>query len=272
MDNNKLKMAVTAGAIIVGCLVVALWLLLPFPFSPRTQAPVTSEEFFLIKVETEMDSMRMLLALRNKMGFIEAQDPAERIRDLCFNVDKEGWKRWSEIVDDMNSWYKRLVIQGTASLEEVLGELYTKYPFLNLEGAESQEYLGDMIIKTPVLGSNWNTSSAEWSNIPGLLIKKMIDKGNVFVVFEGDMEIVSPKTGIHTGSIRLLVNDEERGIKELSMTVSSTGISKSGSLILKWKGELAPGEHIIKVQAKVSDSDTSLKPAKGDVPKLVLIK
>ena len=139
MSNNKSKMIVTVGAIAVGCLVVALWLLLPFPFSPRNQAPVTSKEFFLIKVETELDNMRMLLALRTNMGFIEAQDPAERIRDLCFDVDKEGWERWSAIVDDINSWYIRLVIKGTASLEEILDELYTKYPFLQLEGVERQD-------------------------------------------------------------------------------------------------------------------------------------
>ena len=139
MSNNKLKISVTLGAIIVGCLVVALWLFLPFPYSVRDQAPVTAKEFFLLKVETEMDNMRMLLALRTNMGFIEAQDPAERIRDLCFNMDKEGWKRWSAIVDDINSLYIRLVIDGTASLEEVLDELYTKYPFLKLEGVEVQK-------------------------------------------------------------------------------------------------------------------------------------
>ena len=134
MNNNKSKMIVTVGAIVAGCLVVGLWLLLPLPFSPRNQAPVTSKEFFLIKVETELDNMRMLLALRTNMGFIEAQDPAERIRDLCFDMDKKGWVRWSAIVDDINAWYIRLVVEGTASLEEVLGELYTKYPFLRLEG------------------------------------------------------------------------------------------------------------------------------------------
>ena len=139
MNNNKLRIIVTVGAIIAGCLVVVLWLLLPLPFSPRNQAPVTSKEFFLIKVETEMDNTRMLLALKTNMGFIEAQDPAERIRDLCFDIDKEGWKKWSAIVDDMNSWYIRLAIKGTASLEEVLGELYAKYPFLRLEGVERQD-------------------------------------------------------------------------------------------------------------------------------------
>jgi len=139
MNSNKTKTIVTVGAIIVGCLVVTLWLLLPSPLSPRNQAPVTSKEFFLIKVETELDNMRMLLALRTNMGFIEAQDPAERIRDLCFDVDKEGWRRWSAIVDDMNSWYIRLVVKGTASLVEVLDELYAKYPFLKLEGVERQE-------------------------------------------------------------------------------------------------------------------------------------
>ena len=136
--NSRLKLIVTISAVIVGCLVVALWLLLPLPFSVRNQAPVTSKEFFLLKVETEMDNMRMLLALRTNMGFIEAQDPAERIRDLCFDMDKKGWKRWSAIVDDMNSWYIRLVVEGTASLKEVLNELYTKYPFLRLEGVEKQ--------------------------------------------------------------------------------------------------------------------------------------
>jgi len=78
------------------------------------------------------------------MGFIEAQDPAERIRDLCFNMDKEGYKKWSAIVDDMNSWYIRLALEGSASLEEVLGELYAKYPFLKLEGVEGQENFGNI--------------------------------------------------------------------------------------------------------------------------------
>ena len=136
MNNYKLKIIVTVGAIIVGCLVVALWLFLPLPFSPRNQAPVTSKEFFLLKIETEVDNMRMLLALRTNMGFIEAQDPAERIRDLCFDMDKKGWERWSAIVDDMNFLYIRLVVQGTATLEEVLNELYVKYPFLKLEGVK----------------------------------------------------------------------------------------------------------------------------------------
>ncbi|MCK9554394.1 hypothetical protein M0R36_01040 [bacterium] len=139
MNNNKSKTIVTIGAVIAGCLVVALWLLLPLPFSPRNQAPVTSREFFLIKVETELDNMRMLLALRTNMGFIEAQDPAERIRDLCFDMDKKGWEKWSAIVDDMNSWYVRLAVEGSASLEEVLDELYTKYPFLQLEGVAGQD-------------------------------------------------------------------------------------------------------------------------------------
>ena len=136
MNKPNMKSIVTAGAIIAGCLVVALWLLLPFPFSPRNQAPITSKEFFLIKVETELDNMRMLLALRTNLGFIEAQDPAERIRDLCFDMNKEGWKKWSAIVDDMHSWYIRLVIEGSASLEDVLDEVYAKYPFLKLEGVE----------------------------------------------------------------------------------------------------------------------------------------
>lgn len=139
MNNHKSKVIVTVGAVIVGCLVVGLWLFLPFPFSPRNQAPVTAKEFFLIKVETEMDNLRMLLALRTNLGFIEAQDPAERIRDLCFDMDKEGWKKWSAIVDDMHSWYIRLAIEGTASLEEVLDELYAKYPFLQLEGVGDQQ-------------------------------------------------------------------------------------------------------------------------------------
>lgn len=139
MNSHRLKIIVTVGAIIVGCLVVIIWLLLPFPLSVNDKAPVMSKEFFLLKVETEVDNMRMLLALKTNFGFIEAQDPAERIRDLCFDTDKEGWKRWSGIVDDMNSWYIRLVVKGTASLEEVLDELYVKYPFLKLEGVESQE-------------------------------------------------------------------------------------------------------------------------------------
>lgn len=139
MNSQKLKIIVTVGAIIIGCLVVALWLFLPFPFSPRNQAPISSKEIFLMKVETEMDNMRMLLALKTNMGFIEAQDPAERIRDLCFDFDKEGWKKWSAIVDDMHSWYIRLAIEGSATLEEVLDELYTKYPFLKLEGIEGRE-------------------------------------------------------------------------------------------------------------------------------------
>ena len=138
MSNHKLRIIVTAGAIVVGCLVVTLWLSLPLPFSVHNQAPVTSKEFFLLKVETEMDNMRMLLALRTNMGFIEAQDPAERIRDLCFDMDKKGWERWSAIVDDINSWYIRLVVEGTVSLEEILDELYTKYPFLQLEGVEKR--------------------------------------------------------------------------------------------------------------------------------------
>ena len=139
MDNNKTKVAVTIVAIIVGLLVVALWLFLPYTLSPRNQAPVTSKEFFLMKVETELDNMRMLLALKTNMGFIEAQDPAERIRDLCFNMDKQGYKRWSAIVDDMNSLYSRLVVEGTISLQEALNELYAKYPFLRLEGVEGQK-------------------------------------------------------------------------------------------------------------------------------------
>lgn len=136
MNGHKIKNIVTAGAIIAGCLVVGLWFFLPAPTSPLNQAPITSEEIFLLKMETELDNVRMLLALRTNMGFIEAQDPAERIRDLCFDVDKEGWKKWSAIVDDMHSWYIRLAVEGTASLEEVLDELYTKYPFLKLEGTE----------------------------------------------------------------------------------------------------------------------------------------
>jgi hypothetical protein len=137
MNSGKLRMIVTLSAIIIGGVVVVLWFFLPFPFSPRNQAPVTSEEFFLMKIETEMDNMRMLLALETNMGFIEAQDPAERIRDLCFNMDKEGYKKWSAIVDDINALYIRLVVRGTASLEEVLNELYTKYPFLKLDSAEN---------------------------------------------------------------------------------------------------------------------------------------
>lgn len=133
MNDRKMKIA-TIISVIVGCVVVALWIFLPLSFSPRNQAPVTSREYFLLKIETEMDNMRMLLALKTNMGFIEAQDPAERIRDLCYETDKDGWQRWSSIVDDMNSWYTRLVVEGSATLEEVLNELYTKYPFLKLDG------------------------------------------------------------------------------------------------------------------------------------------
>jgi len=139
VDSSKTKTIVTITAIIVGCAVVVLWLFGPFSFSPRNQAPVTSEEYFLMKVEAELDNMRMLLALNTNMGFIEAQDPAERIRDLCYDVDEDGYKRWSAIVDDMNSWYKSLVVNGSATLDEVLSELYTKYPFLKLEGVRSDD-------------------------------------------------------------------------------------------------------------------------------------
>ena len=72
------------------------------------------------------------------MGFIEAQDPAERIRDLSFNRNKKAWEKWSAIVNDMNAWYVRLAVEGNASLDEVLNELYTKYPFLKLEGVKTQ--------------------------------------------------------------------------------------------------------------------------------------
>ncbi|NQT30443.1 MAG: hypothetical protein HQ596_07710, partial [Candidatus Saganbacteria bacterium] len=123
MNSQKLKVIVTVGAIIVGCLLVVLWLFLPLSFSVRNQAPVTSEEYFLLKVETEVDNMRILLALRTNLGFTEAQDPAERVRDLCFDRDKEGFEKWSAIVNDMNSWYIRLVVEGTASIDEVLDEL-----------------------------------------------------------------------------------------------------------------------------------------------------
>jgi hypothetical protein len=137
VNNSKMKNIVTIIAIAVGCGVVAFWLMAPFSFSPRNQAPVTSEEYFLMKVETELDNMRMLLALNTNMGFIEAQDPAERIRDLCYDEDEDGYKRWSLIVDDMNAWYKSIVIDGTANLDEVMSELYTKYPFLKLEGVQN---------------------------------------------------------------------------------------------------------------------------------------
>ena len=136
MNRHKLQIIITTGAIIMGCLIITLWFFLPSPFYLRNQAPVSSKELFLIKVETELDNMRMLLALGTDFGFIEAQDPAERIRDLCFNEDKEGWERWRTLVDDMHSWYISLVVEGNASLEEVLYELYTKYPFLKLEGVQ----------------------------------------------------------------------------------------------------------------------------------------
>ncbi len=138
MDKQKLNIMVTVGAIIVGCILVVLWLFLPLPFSPREQAPISSQEYYLLKVETELDNMRMLLALRTNMGFIEAQDPAERIRDLSFNRNKKAWEKWSAIVNDMNAWYVRLAVEGNASLDEVLNELYTKYPFLKLEGVKTQ--------------------------------------------------------------------------------------------------------------------------------------
>ena len=139
MNKQKLQITVTLVAIIIGFIVIGLWLLLPFPLSPHKQAPVSSEEFFLLKMETELDTMRILLALKTNLGFIEAQDPAERIRDLCFNIDnKEGLEKWNTIVADMNSWYIRLAVTGSATLEEVLEELYAKYPFLRLEGITEQ--------------------------------------------------------------------------------------------------------------------------------------
>ncbi|MDD4956289.1 MAG: hypothetical protein PHH49_06055 [Candidatus Omnitrophica bacterium] len=139
MDGSRIKALVTLGAVIVGCVLVGLWLIFPLSSSGGGGGSVTSKEMFLMKVETELDNMRMLLALRTNMGFIEAQDPAERIRDLCSNMNREGYEKWSAIVDDMNAWYTRLVIEGNASVDEVLGELYAKYPFLELEGVEVQK-------------------------------------------------------------------------------------------------------------------------------------
>lgn len=274
MDNRKLKITVTIGAIIAGCLVVALWLLLPLPFSPRNQAPVTSKEFFLIKVETELDNMRMLLALRTNMGFIEAQDPAERIRDLCFDMDKKGWEKWNDIVSDINSLYVRLAVEGSASLEEVLDELYAKYPFLELEGVEKQESFGDMVVKTAAAGIEWDTSSTVWQDIPGLLIKQKFEKKNVFIVFEGDAVVVSADSDNGSrGFVRLLINDDELDIKEFHAMPTSGGAPEAESMTLEWRGELPSGEHTIKVQAKVSDSGAKLSTGNSrDIPKLVLIQ
>ncbi|MFC2149597.1 hypothetical protein ACFLQ8_02740 [Candidatus Auribacterota bacterium] len=273
MNDRKTKMIITAGAIIVGCMVVVLWLLLPLKFSPRNQAPVTSKELFLIKVESEMDNMRILLALKTNLGFTEAQDPAERIRDLCFNMDKKGWKKWGAIVDDMHSWYIRLAVDGTASLSEVLDELYSKYPFLRLEGVEGQGNIGDMIVRTPAGGTRWNTSSIEWKDIPGLMITLKFSEGNVFVVFEGDMVIVSAAVGSRSGYVRLLVDGEERDAGEVRAVATPGGISETRCIMLTWKGELTEGVHTIRVQAKVSDQDTSLRSVdSGDIPKLALIQ
>ncbi|MFA7677053.1 MAG: hypothetical protein WCY34_02665 [Candidatus Omnitrophota bacterium] len=269
MNNSKTKIIVTIGAIAVGCLVVALWLVLPLPFSVRNQAPVSSKEFLLTKIETEMDNMRMLLALRTNLGFIEAQDPAERIRDLCFDIDKEGWEKWSAIVDDMHSWYIRLAVEGNMSLEDGLNELYTKYPFLKLEGVEKQEDLGDMMVKTPLAGRKWNASSTVWQNIPGLLIAQKLKAGNVFVIFEGDIVVISSSASGGTASVRLVIDGDECDTKEI---YAAEGLSGK-SIMLTWRGELSAGKHNIKVQAKVSDKNIKLKSVDSrDIPKLVVIQ
>lgn len=267
--KNKSKIIVTISTIIVGCLIVTLWFFLPLPFSVKKQAPITSKELFLLKFEKDINKMRILLALKSNLGFMEAQDTAEQIRDLCFDVDKEGWKKWSSISDDMHSWYIRLSVEETASLEEILDEVYIKYPFLKLEGVEDQDNFDNIIIKTPNPQIT-RTNSTTWEDIPGLVIIKKFTKSNILVAFEGNMVLNFSDKNNHSGFIRLLVDGKEVKVKEFKSQITSKGIFNQDFMTLNWKGELLEGKHTIKLQYKVSDSDANLE-FKG-IPKLVLIR
>jgi hypothetical protein len=59
MSKDRITNIVTAGVIIVGCLVVALWLFLPFPFSPlsRVEGPAPQEGLGGIVVQTPADGL-----------------------------------------------------------------------------------------------------------------------------------------------------------------------------------------------------------------------
>lgn len=274
MSNRKFKNIVTIGAIIIGCTIVALWLFLPLPFSPRTQPPVTSSELFLIRMDAEMDRMELLLALNTTAGFIEAQFPAARIRDLCLNANNvSDWKKWSAIVNDMHTWYVNLVVDGSATLKETLNALYTKYPFLKLENIETRSGTDNMLIGTLTDAPVWKTSSVTWQDMPGLSITRKFSGANAFILFEGEVILESKKEGPHSGSVRLVVNGNEYDVKEFRVTIPPSGISNPASMILTWAGELPAGNYTIKVQVKVSDPDTTLRSSgSGDTPRLILMK
>ncbi len=274
MNNRNINRIVTVGAIIVGCLVVGLWFFLPFRFSPRNQAPITAKELFSIRMEAEVDRIELLLALKTKTGFIEAQFLAAEIRDLCLEADyEEGRKKWSAIADDMHSWYLRLAVEGTASLEEVLNELYTNYPFLKIEGTIEQKRSDNILIETLTKSSEWKTSSISWQNMPGLSISKNFSKENAIVLFEGEMVITSTKEGSGSGFVRLVVNGNASDIREIRSTMAAGGTSDPSSMVLTWAGELPSGKSTITVQAKVSNNSITLQlNDAGDIPKLILMR
>jgi hypothetical protein len=60
MNKDRLTNIVTAGVILVGCLVVALWLFLPFPFSPlsKVEGPAVQEGLGGIIVQTPVDGLK----------------------------------------------------------------------------------------------------------------------------------------------------------------------------------------------------------------------
>lgn len=64
---------------------------------------------------------------------------------------KKARNKCSRIVDDMNSLYARFVLEGSATLEEVLNELYTKYPFFEVgrRGSEKIETTVTILYLTP---------------------------------------------------------------------------------------------------------------------------
>jgi hypothetical protein len=113
MNKNKLTNIVTVGVIFVGCLVVALWLFLPFSFSPlsRVEGPASQEGLGGIIVQTPADGLKWHIS-STEWQDIPGLTVAKLIPAKHVFVIFESEMLIETLTDGVHSGYVRLLING----------------------------------------------------------------------------------------------------------------------------------------------------------------
>jgi hypothetical protein len=113
MNKDRLTNIVTAGVIAVGCLIVALWLFLPFPFSPlsKVEGPVSQEGLGGIIVQTPADGLKWHIS-STEWQDIPGLSVAKLIPAKHVFIFFESEMLIESLTDGIHSGFVRLLING----------------------------------------------------------------------------------------------------------------------------------------------------------------